>query len=80
MAAIRYSPGFASRGGGDSVAFFQIPAVHLDLDRLAHAAAQREDAGHEGQFTDGDAIHKALAAAKKRVVDGQQILAVLGTS
>ncbi len=57
---------------------FQVPAGGLDLDRLAHTGAQREDAGHEGQLTDGNAIHEAFTAAEERLVNGQKVVAVFG--
>jgi len=72
------APRFGVFRGRRHRGFLEIPAAGLDSDRLAHAAAQGEDARHEGELPDGNAIHKALAAAEQRLVDGQHVLAVLG--
>ena len=66
------------RGRGSQRRLVQIPAVHLQLNHLAHASAQRKDAGHKRQFTDGNPIDETLASAEQRLVDCEHILAVLG--
>ena len=65
-------------GGRRQGRLFQVPAIDLDLDRFARAAAQGEDAGHERQLADRDPIDKTFAAAVQRFVDCEQIFAVLG--
>ncbi len=54
---------FCIFGGRRERGLFEIPAVRFNLDRLAHAGAQREDARYKGQLTDRDPVGKALAAA-----------------
>ena len=56
----------------------EIPASEFDGGLGARRAAQREDAGHIRQLTQGDAIDKILAATVDGIPDLDDVFAVLG--
>src|SRR5208283_4764982 len=57
--------------------FRQIPAGERDGGFFAEPAAERENAGDERQFADGQAIDKILAPAKNGVMDFNDVVAIL---